>query len=494
MAKDVVPGPDTPPLLAPNKTIDVNLDELDGKLHEGVDLVGYRLTGQVREVHDLSFHNFISCIFDHVFANEIDLTRCDFKDVLVRDSHFRRCPIQASTHSTTFYVNSIFEECDFTNGAHTGCEYREVTFKNSQLSNLLMKNSRLTDCIFEKCETKTHVFEGNVFLRTRFVGTDLELRAVLSNFGLKRSLTDDCRIRNARVSEAYTFLTEDDLRRILQSRDKDPLALLSILYFLNGNLLCGGEDVDAALDVNNWLGLTHQPASFAQLIEMLAEFLVNSFESNEVDVHKVLLLHDITRQIIAASPNDSMGNRIRLSFGGIHLALSRIVEEYLAILAKLVEPRSRCVRVLANGPSSMQYFETTFAEVLKNCGVRIYEVRPHNSPTEVGFVEFLPGGRLFLVALLLATFVRVELIAHSRAQPKKLHEAKTRKKTRRDKAPVKTTEFFELAAGLSAEQQKAYELRVKALVPLTSLIIELKLAVSTQLIQKLRNVIIRILE
>jgi len=493
MSNDLVRGQDTSPLAEPGRTVEVNLDELEGKLHEGIDLVGYRLTGQARQIHDLSSHNFISCVFDHVFANEIDLTRCDFKDVLVKDSHFRRCLIEASTHSTSFYSNSIFEECDFTNGAHTGCEYRQVTFTACQLSNLLTKNSRLIDCTFDRCETKTHVFEGNVFLRTTFIQTNLELRTILSNFGIKRALTNGCKIRNERVSGTHSFVNEHQLRNVLEARATDPLASLSAIYFIDGNLLSGGKAVDTAFDIKSWISLTHQPTSFAQLVESLAEFLVNCFESDEVEVHKILLLHDVTREMLAESADDPIGHRTRLSFGGIHLALSRIVEMYLLLLADVLRSTPGMVHVLANGPPSVAHFEIALKDVLTHCGVSISEARPHNSPTELVFVELLPGGKFFLIALLLATFVRFELVAHSTGTRKQPIVSKPRKK-RPSNDVTKRTEFFELTAGLSAEQQKAYELRLKALMPLTSLVVELKLAVSTQLIQKLRGVIIRILE
>jgi uncharacterized protein YjbI with pentapeptide repeats len=494
MPDAIVPDSDGLPPSGVSSAFAINLDELDGKIHDGVDLVGYRLTGQVRQIHDLSSHNFISCIFDRVFANGIDLTRCDFKDVLVKDSHFRQCSIQASTHNTTYYINSIFEECDFTNGAHTGCEFREVRFQKCQLSNLLTKNSRLTECIFEYCTTETHIFEGNVFLRTRFVQTDLEVRAIASNFGIKQSLTEDCRIRSARMSEPHSFLTLEDLRRIAKERYTDPLALLSLLYFMNGNLLCGGEEVDNAFDMKNWLKLARQPASFAQLIELMAEFLVNAFEDDEVDIHKILLLHDVTRQIIAGSADDLAGSRLRLSFGGIHLALSRLVEDYLSALSETLERLPDRVRVLAIGPPEKTYYEAELADLLANCGVAIGAARPHNSPTEVEFLELLPGGRLFLIAALLASFVRVELRAHSTAIKARPAVAKAKKTKAVSKVLVKDVEFFELAVGMSAEKQRAYELRVKALLPTTSIIVDLKLSVSTQLIQKMRSVIIRILQ
>ena len=248
-------GPDSHPPAWPSSVVDINLDQLDGRLHHGVDLVGYRLTGQARLVHDVSSHNFISCVFDGVYAADIDLTRCDFKDVLVKDSHFRRCPIQASTHSTCVYVKSLFEECDFSNAAQTNCEFHEVRFERCQLSNLLTKSSRFTDCVFSECASKTHVFEGNVFLRTHFSSTDLEVRAILSNFGLKHTLTENCRIRTTRVSESYAIIDLSELRRIGTERLDNPLALLSVLYFLEGNLLSGGKEVDSAFDFASWMRL-----------------------------------------------------------------------------------------------------------------------------------------------------------------------------------------------------------------------------------------------
>lgn len=50
-------GADSHPPASPSSVVDLNLDQLDGKLHHGVDLVGYRLTGQARLVHDLSSYN-----------------------------------------------------------------------------------------------------------------------------------------------------------------------------------------------------------------------------------------------------------------------------------------------------------------------------------------------------------------------------------------------------------------------------------------------------
>src|SRR5262249_32659991 len=156
------------------------------------------------------------------------------------------------------------------------------------LSNLLTKSSRLYDCIFEECETATHVFEGNVFLRCYFRQTDLEARTIVSNFGLKNAFLVGGRIRDRRTSEQYAFLDNAAIARLSDERKSDPLALLSIIYFLRGDLLHGGKDVDDALNIKSWLRLARQPASFALLVESLAEFLMNAYEDNEVDMHKIL--------------------------------------------------------------------------------------------------------------------------------------------------------------------------------------------------------------
>ena len=286
----------------------IDLDKLDEKIQDEVDLVGYRLTGQARLVHELHKHNYISCLFDNVFANEIDFTRCDFKDVLIKDSHFRKCQIQAATHSTTVYVDTLFEQCDFTNAAQTNCEFRRTNFSGCHLSNLLTKRSRFFDSVFSDCKSATHVFEGNVFQNTRFARTDLEVRTITSNFGLKYSLTDDFRIRTKRISENYNFVEPNELMNLFEEkRSADPLARLSIIYFINGNLLSGSHDVDSVFDMKNWLSVARQPASFVDLLELLSEFLVNAYEENEVDIHKILLLHDVTRQLIEGAGNDSSG-------------------------------------------------------------------------------------------------------------------------------------------------------------------------------------------
>jgi uncharacterized protein YjbI with pentapeptide repeats len=478
----------------PVDAVSINLDELQGKINDSVDLVRYRLTGQARLVHDLSSHNFISCVFDNVFVNEIDLTRCDFKDVLIKNSQFRRCKIQAATHTASVYLNSEFEECDFTNAAQTNCQLREVRFIKCNLSNLLSKDSRFAECTFSECRMETHVFENNIFKRSRFIRTDIETRTIFSNFGMKLSLTDNCRIRDGRANRPHTFISPEKLGTVIAQHQHDPLTILSGLYFLNGNLLLGGEEIDRAFEMESWVRLARQPTSFAQLIELLGEFLVGAFDDSEVDIHKILILHDITRQIIAADQLGSDGFQIRLAFGGIHLALSRLVEDYLNALADVSARLPTDVHVLVNGPPSKQYYEMEFADLLDHCGVRIGEARPHNSPTELTFIEQLPGGRFLLLALILATFVRFELHAAPISLPKPV-SAPPRKKIAPPEGALKSSaDFFALTAGLSKDELHAYELRIKSLVPATSIVIDLRLAVSTKFIYKIRTLVIRILE
>lgn len=472
----------------------VDLSSWDQKLTSKIDLVDYTLTGQVRPGHDLGHHNFISCVFDGVVADSIDLTRCDFKDTLVMDSVFSRCRIDASTHASTVYARSTFEECDFTEGAQTNCEFREVTFVRCRLSNLLIKDSRLYDCLFLDCSSETHVFENNVFLRTKFVRSELELRTITSNFGLKLKLLEDCKIRTARLSETYQLIEPGDIEKLCILENQSPLVLLSVRYFLEGDLLGGSEDIDQAFDIRRWIDLSRQPASFAKLLEQLAEFLVNSYDENELDVHKILILHDVTRQLISSGGPESPGYRFNLAFGGIHLALSRLVEEYLTVLYEVSKSSPRHVHLVVQGPLDKAYYEQRLSDFLDHSGVGVFAVRPHNSPVELELVELLPGGRFFALALILATFVRVEL--HAR-EPGAVHHQISKRGTGASTTAVATTEgreFFELTSGLSNDERRAYELRIKALVPSTSIVIDLKLAVSTKLISKLRDIVVKLLQ
>jgi uncharacterized protein YjbI with pentapeptide repeats len=482
-------------LVARKTAARVDLSTLDRKLQSKIDLIDYTLTGDARAVHDLGHHNFISCVFDGVIADSIDLARCDFKDTLVVDSVFSKCKISASSHASTVYVRSTFEECDFTEGAQTDCEYRDVTFVRCRLSNLLIKDSRLYDCVFEDCSTETHVFENDVFLRSRFVRSELELRTITSNFGLKLAQLEECRVRDARASEEHRFVEPDDIGKLALSASPSPLVLLSVRYFLDGDLLRGGDDIDRAFDIRRWIELSRQPASFAKLLEQLTEFLMNAYEANELDMHKMLVLHDVTRQIIAsAGSEESLGFRFSLAFGGIHLALSRLVEEYLTVLYEVSQNSPQHVHLVVQGPLDKSYYEDHLGGFLNHAGVGVYAVRPHNSPVELELVELFPGGRFFALALILASFVRVELHARRQAvtHPRIASHAGGAMATA--VATTEGQEFFELTSGLSSDERRAYELRIKALVPGTSIIVDLKLDVSTALISKLRDVVVKVLQ
>jgi uncharacterized protein YjbI with pentapeptide repeats len=472
----------------------VDLSSWDQELTSKIDLVDFTLTGHARPEHDLGHHNFISCVFDGVVADSIDLTRSDFKDTLVIDSVFSKCKIDASSHASTVYARSTFEECDFTDGAQTNCEFRDVTFVRCRLSNLLIKDSRLYDCLFLDCSSETHVFENNVFLRTKFVRSELELRTITSNFGLKLRLLEDCKIRTTRLSEPHQFVEPGDIEKFSVSEDQSPLVLLSVRYFLDGDLLGGGEDIDRAFDIQRWIDLSRQPASFAKLLEQLADFLLNSYAANELDVHKILILHDVTRQLIANGGPEGSGYRFNLAFGGIHLALSRLVEEYLTVLYDATRNSPQHVHLVVQGPLDKTYYEEHLSDFLNHSGVGVFAVRPHNSPVELELVELLPGGRFFALALILASFVRVEL--HAR-QPAAVHHRIAKHGAGTSATAIATTEgkeFFELTSGLSNDARHAYELRIKALVPSTSIVIDLKLAVSTALIRKLRDVVVKLLQ
>ena len=429
-----------------------------------------------------------------MIAEDIDLSRCDIKDSLMKDCRFVRCKINSASHAETAYVRSVFEECDFKDAALTNCEFREVLFVRCHLSNLLTKGCRLYDCAFVDCITETHVFESNVFLRCDFTRCELELRTIASNFGLKAQLMTDCRLRDGRLTEPHQFVEFATLDSNTFGNRDNPLASLSVRYFLDGNLLGGNREVDHVFDVKNWIQFARQPASLTQLVEQLTEFLINTYENDEVNVHKILLLHDITRQIVSDRGGEAATHRASISFGGIHLALSRFVEEYLATLQEVTRNSPQSIHLLADGPLSRSFFEEHLREFLVHCDVVVSDVRPHNSPVELILSEIGPNGRFYALALLLASFVRFELRAAPAAKVRIGHSRKKNKQRSKSSSVPAVPEFFEITCGLSSDEQRAYELRIKSILPTTSIVVDLRLAVSTRLIRNLREVIIRLLK
>ncbi|HZG09107.1 MAG TPA: hypothetical protein VEZ70_09025 [Allosphingosinicella sp.] len=467
----------------------MDLDTLEGPIQEAVDAIGLHFSGRARPVHRLDHHNFLSCTFDGVEVDGIDLVGCDFKDCLVERSRFANCAINSATHTSTVYAAVRFENCNFHNAAITENEYHDVTFEGCDLDNVLIKGCRLYDASFVDCRTTTHVFEANLFVRASFRSTEIELRTVISNFGLKRGQLLDCAIRNGRRGEDATMVDPDGLGKLAAAQGDDPLATLTMQYFIDGDLLGANESVDRAFDLRRWAAIARQPTSFAQMLELFVEFLVEAFEQDEVDMHKLLLLHDVTRQIVYDRSHSAIGHRYAVTFGGIHLALSRFVEEYLILLDTALTARPGSLWVIAEGPLSPQFFQDALDDFLRHSAVRIGEVRPYNSVL-AELVELLPGGRLFALALILASFTRAELKAVHSSTFRVGQGASPAGGTEIVPAAAEPFEFFSLTTGLTDGERRAYEMRIKSLIPTTSIVVDLRLAVSTVLLSKVRKVII----
>ncbi|MDB5580856.1 MAG: hypothetical protein JWR80_6032 [Bradyrhizobium sp.] len=481
-------------LRAPGTRRLIDLDALDGRIDDAVDIMNCTITGTARAVHELERHNFISCVFETAFFRDIDLSGCDVKDTLVLGCGFSGCRINAATHTASIYKETEFNGCNFHNAAITDSEYHHVRFSGCDLDNVLIKNCRFYDSTFVECATSTHVFENCIFVRTSLDRTEIELRTIISNFGLKSEIMTECRIRDGRINRPFGYVPLEEIPvAALRDRD-DPLAILSIRYFVDGHLLGAEDGFDEAFDLRRWAQMARQPASFAQLIELFAEFLVTAYENSEVDMHKLLLLHDVTRQIVYDRSPDAVGYRYAVSFGGIHLALSRFVEDYLDALYAAWDTARPDLWVIAEGPLSGDYFEDRLAGLLSHSDLRIGEVRPYNSVL-LQLVEVVDGSKLFALALILASFVKVELKA-TRSSTFRLPAASdepaaagTGVVLAADSEPF---EFFHIASGMTGDKKRAYELRVKSLVPTTSIVVDLKLAVSTGFVRKVRQVIVRI--
>lgn len=472
----------------------IDLNQQAGRIQDRTDVINCTITGTARVEHELERHNFISCVLENANFRNLDLSGCDIKDTLLINCEFSDCKINSATHTASIYKATAFRRCNFHNAAITDSEYHEVEFVDCELDNVLVKNSRLYDCNLTGCLTATHVFENCIFVRTLFERSEVELRTLVSNFGLKSSLMIDNKVRDDRRSQTHVFIPKADIASAALSDRDDPLALLAVLYFTDGNLLGDAAGFDTAFDLRAWARMARQPASFAQLIELFAEFLVTAYDNDEVDMHKLLLLHDVTRQIAYDRSPEAVGHRYAVSFGGIHLALSRLVEEYLDALYTMWNPDRADLWVIASGPLSREYHANQLAPFLMHCGLQLGEIHPYNSVL-LQLLEEVAGGRFFALAIILASFVRADLKIARASRRVLVSTAENSGLIATQVAVVQEPfEFFHVTSGMTGSKQRAYELRVRALVPTTSIIVDLKLAVATGFINRIRQCIVRIAE
>ena len=469
------------------------------------DLIRYRITGTVPSATDFSVVNFIGCELYDVKAEGIDFSECDFKDTLIKGAAFSDCSFNGGTFATTFFSETEFRRCTFYNNAAYSCDFRRVNFVDCDLTNLLVKSSRFFECTFERCITSNKICEMSTLFGVAFVDTMIQLETITNNFGLTSADLKNAPIRSMRVREPYQSLTEEDLKTLLNSQKLSALERLTLEYFLEHSLLNGSALLDESLNIARWTRIYRNPGSFVELLDKFAEFLIHLYDDNKLTAHPILLLHHVTSTLTNKLPSEEELHRVAMSLGGVHLILSRLVEDYLGILDLALKRGGGSVAFLAEGPTDPDYFRKELGPWIEIEGVEIARLE-RNSPL---FIEFTAADLmplLPLIAVFAATRVKLEVTRLKstlekenipRAGKKSSKKSKKNLPARVEKSlqrlPQKSEQsLFAISTGWVTAPNPAYELRVRSLMP-GSLLVDLKLNVSTTIARRIRSILLNLL-
>ena len=463
------------------------------------DLVRHRLTGTLPSGPDFKIVNFIASELYDIVANGIDFSECDFKDTLVKGAVFSDCKFDGGTFATTFFADTEFERCTFYNLAAYSCDFRKVRFLDCDLTNLLVKSSQFSESLFRNCVTSNKVCEMSTLFDTRFENTPIQMETITNNFGLRsRDLTDSI-IRSGRAREDYQLLSVEDLRDYLGSKQLSVLENLAVEYFYEQTLLNGSVFLDEALDITRWTRIHRNPGSFVELLDKFGEFLTYLYEENQITLHPILLLHYVTSTLTASMSSGNDVHRVAMSLGGLHLILSRIVEEFLQVLQQIADLTFGSVTFAAEGPTNPHYFRKELDRWIVSEDVEIARVE-RNSPLILEFIASHPTSLLPLLGVFLATRTKLEITrlksAIEKVDPAERKKVSGKQRKGISNLPVVRQEskptIFSLSAGMVNNPNPAYELRMLSVLP-GSLLFDLRLNFSTTLATRLRGILMNLL-
>ena len=477
-----------------NRTLD--FDRLPKIAFEAPNIENSLLCGHLREEHCLNRANIISSRLSELRASRADFSYVDFKDCLLESCHFEECVFDFGALISNTLRDCTFLKCRFFNMSMTSVEFHRVQFEECDLSNIVMKYCKLYGSTMRSCQTSNKLIESSILLDTTFDETDIYLETVTGNFGLRRPEIRHAKILGLSGGRGTQPLTREELTQLASEPDAlVSLETFRLAYFLDPTLLAGSEALDAALDVRTWLALCRIPGTFAAMLESFSEFLLHRFYADEVTLHTLLLFHSITEALQSQfREGESATGTLYRSVLGVHMTLTRAVEDFFLVLEEFATSAPATIHLVAEGPPREEYFREVLSPLLSEPGLQLREVRPHNSPSELLLSWVNDKSLLILLGLFLATRTHLEIRKLRRAGPPWTRGEDESGKLAKlgEGGGVPGTELFRYSMGRTPRRKHSYHLEIRALMP-GSLLVDLRLNVSTGLIAKLRRVLVSLI-
>jgi uncharacterized protein YjbI with pentapeptide repeats len=475
---------------------------LDGTDAQGLferEVRAVEVTGLLREGRTAPICNIIETVLRSFTAESVDFTRCDFKDDVIRSSHFSKCVFTSASFLFSAVFQSVFEDCSFHDTVVQDCEFDGVAFSDCDLSHILVKACTFSRCEFRGCKTSNKVFEMCRLTDCVFQDTELQIDTLAENFGLTAASYHGT-LRDARGDYTHRKLAIQELSDWLKTASARPLHKFNVDYFLKGTLLDGSPYLDASLDLASWAPMFRTAGSFVLALNQWVAFTLWLYEHDAAMIHTVLCLHSMTGELLNKFGTNPSNHQAISGVSGAHLSLARVVDEYLISLEHCTNSVRSEVVFLVEGKETETYYYRALSPLFARTKARIARLVPHNSPWDLA-IRFAPHTNVLLfMALFLATRTRIELsrvtqiIRTRSALPSSRRRERGSNKEKEPSEqivphaqPILTLEF-----GGNLPIGNNPSLRLKAYLP-GNLLAELRLNIKSQRVAKLRRVLKEVL-
>ena len=467
--------------------LNINFSKISNLKFVAKEIFRCRLLGKMSNIHKLNKINIVLCSAKALFTDKVDFSYVDFKD-----SSFLKCSFRNSTFDygaiiNDYFDNCLFSKCIFFNVSITGTEFYNTTFKNCNLENMVIKSCKFFNCKFVNCITSNKLFETSLLFDCKFSRTNIELKTITENFGINSLSLDNVKIRNYSLKEKYQFLSLEQIKLEINNVKYNEIERFKFKYFISPNLLLNGDSsLDATFVIENWLILCNIPINFTEQLTMYYDFLIYLYENNSLPFYLLLKFHSMTAEL---AYTHQLKPDLYRSVMGVHMSLTRLVEEFLDTLRMTtMSQKHSTLRILANGPVNVQYYEKHLGHLLSNSSLKLEDVIIHNSPTELIFSWQTLKDITPIICLLLSLKFKAGLTHMS---TKNNEMMSLREKDLRDHTD--NLQLFVYEAGFSDEDIQVYQIKMKALFP-GHLLLDLRLGISTKILGKLRNILLELLD
>ncbi len=458
------------------------------------DIISCKLYGKITSNHNFNRANLVQSHLSEITCEKGNFKLVDIKDCFIGNSIFHNTNFDSGAWLENNIIECKFTNCRITNKSITNTQFKRVSFLKVDFTNINIKGCEFIECIFEACVTSNKLFESCILQDCEIIDTVIHIETITENFGLTATQVKGGKIIISKNRNSAKTLTKEDLAQMLESPDFfDDIPRFRLAFFLNGLETFYSDFFENALQILKWAEGMAIASSFTNLLQSFSRYLLLLFDKNILSVHPLLVMHHNTGML-----SRHMGSNSNPHFNtvmGVHMTLSRIVEQYLSALIHLLENIQNPVRFLVVGPIDIKYYEKELAFLFTGKSVRITKVIKHNSPNELFVAWSELSGVASLIAIALSTKCNFEI-----EKIKKKQNVHSNTKSSKNKNLIKTNSlvnlspisYFKFLMGFEKQDKNEFQIQLLSILP-GDLFLKLGLKIHSKLLGKISSIIKEIL-